>query len=37
MLFDMHNEGWEPDTDNYDTGVEVVYPEGLEEFLTTHH
>jgi ABC-type sugar transport system substrate-binding protein len=25
------------DTTNIDTGVEVVYPDGLEEFLTTDH
>lgn len=37
MLYDIHNEGWTPDQENYDTGVEVVYPEGLEEFLNTHH
>jgi ABC-type sugar transport system substrate-binding protein len=37
MLYDMHNEGWEPDQEFYDTGVESVYPDTLEEFLNTHH
>jgi ABC-type sugar transport system substrate-binding protein len=37
MLFDMYNEGWEPDQEFYDTGVEAVYPDTLEEFLNTHH
>ncbi len=37
MLYDMYNSGWEPDADNYDTGVEVVYPDTLEEFLSTPH
>lgn len=37
MLYDMYNEGWDPDTDNYDTGVVVVYPDTLEEFLSTPH
>lgn len=29
--------GEKPTSTNIDTGVEVVYPEGLEEFLTTSH
>lgn len=37
MLFDMYNEGWKPDQEFYDTGVEAVYPDTLEEFLNTHH
>ncbi len=36
MLYDMHR-GEELDQEYYDTGVEVVYPETLEEFLETHH
>jgi ABC-type sugar transport system substrate-binding protein len=30
-------EGKTYDTENIDTGVEVVYPDGLEEFLKTDH
>jgi ribose transport system substrate-binding protein len=30
-------KGNKPTSTNIDTGVEVVYPEGLEEFLTTSH
>lgn len=37
MLYDMHNSDWKPDQEFYDTGVEVVYPETLEDFLNTHH
>ena len=36
MLQDLHNGG-ELDQELYDTGVESVYPDTLEEFLTTHH
>lgn len=36
MMYDMHR-GTMPDQENYDTGVVVVYPDGLEEFLQTHH
>jgi ABC-type sugar transport system substrate-binding protein len=30
-------KGEKPTSTNVDTGVEIVYPEGLEEFLTTSH
>ena len=37
MMYDMTNEGWTPDQENYDTGVVAVYPETLEEFLSEPH
>jgi len=36
MLYDLHRGGT-LDQEFYDTGVEVVYPETLEDFLATHH
>lgn len=36
VMIDLVN-GKTYDTENIDTGVEVVYPDGLEEFLTTDH
>jgi ABC-type sugar transport system substrate-binding protein len=36
VMIDLVN-GKTYDTTNIDTGVEVVYPDGLEEFLTTDH
>lgn len=36
VMIDLVN-GKTFDTTNIDTGVEVVYPDGLEEFLTTDH
>lgn len=36
VMVDLVN-GKTYDTTNIDTGVEVVYPDGLEEFLTTSH
>jgi len=36
MLYDLHRGG-ELDQEFYDTGVEIVYPETLEDFLQTHH
>ena len=37
IMFDLHNNGTEVTEEFIDTGVEVVYPDTLEEFLATDH